>query len=985
MSFDARRLAIETVLGGGAVCLDSTLPGLGVGALALFKQWQAARRKDADFAGCRLEAFMDSMSRHLEALCRDHPEYRALDENAASIVLTAAITVLRDFAFDARAYQLDDGEDPARAARRLVRTKADRSGLPEEAAIVALVENVVEAWFRAMTEFPLERSAIESAFRTLLRERTEHLDAELTALRDAFFGTPILRSNREVLPAGTLAPSLLLDPAFAVVPFQGRETEMAELMAWCDDEPGPAVAVRLVVGPGGRGKTRLLTELAERLRERLDGQVQWRAGLLDLAETSLTPERLAQELRLQERVLIGIDRAEVRVGEVQAVLRAAWRQQEGRRVRVVLVARNAGEWWQRLTAQDCDAARVLQATPPAPVLKLLPFEQDRISRADYFEQARGAFRDVLPTSALPPSDLAPSVFDDELFADPLLLHMAALKSALGHEIEVTETALFEAVLESERRYWSVELARVGQSAALGETEAAATVLTLLQGVFDRTALKRIVSQVLTLAGRDLTVTADALTDALCTLYGRGDSSEVQPIGPDRLGEFLVAQNMRPTFEHPYPKLIDVALQVAAEPNRREANRTAVLTVLARLAGWRIEGRWLLKVLLDRRLDELIEPVITVAQETGDPIGKIAAVSLEAAEDAVVAELVVDRFPAQSVALRELAEVASRLATRDELPESSSETQRAERARRLNTHSNRLAGLGRRDEALAAIEETVSMYRVLDRTNPDDFRRPLAMSLINLSNRLAEFGRPEMAVAALTKIKEAVSMCRALEKANPNDFRLELGLSIDTLSNRLAELDRPKAAVAAIKEAVSIRRALAEARRTPLCPNLAASLNNLSTQLAKLGRRHRKAALEAIEEAVLIRRALAEARPDAFRPNLAASLNNLALRLSDFGRPEQAVVAIEEAVPVYRALAEVRPDVFRSDLATSLFNLALRLSDLGRPEPALAAIEEAVPMYRTLAAERPLIYGPQLGRAKALLKQLAADHGQLGFSRESCEQ
>jgi hypothetical protein len=57
----------------------------------------------------------------------------------------------------------------------------------------------------------------------------------------------------------------LLDPRREVVGFVGRESELAELAAWCQDNR--AGRLRLVTGPGGVGKTRLAVELASRMRK----------------------------------------------------------------------------------------------------------------------------------------------------------------------------------------------------------------------------------------------------------------------------------------------------------------------------------------------------------------------------------------------------------------------------------------------------------------------------------------------------------------------------------------------------------------------------------------------------------------------------------------------------------------------------------------------------------------------------------------------
>ncbi|MGW5667034.1 hypothetical protein [Micromonospora sp. NPDC003776] len=64
----------------------------------------------------------------------------------------------------------------------------------------------------------------------------------------------------------TVAPSSLvwlLYPSQQVVPFRGREAELRQLSAWCEDR-GESV-VRLVFAPGGYGKTRLALRLMDDL------------------------------------------------------------------------------------------------------------------------------------------------------------------------------------------------------------------------------------------------------------------------------------------------------------------------------------------------------------------------------------------------------------------------------------------------------------------------------------------------------------------------------------------------------------------------------------------------------------------------------------------------------------------------------------------------------------------------------------------------
>ena len=54
--------------------------------------------------------------------------------------------------------------------------------------------------------------------------------------------------------------------------------------------------------------------------------------------------------------------------------------------------------------------------------------------------------------------------------------------------------------------------------------------------------------------------------------------------------------------------------------------------------------------------------------------------------------------------------------------------RPDLAASLNNLAARLAGLGRREEALAAIQEAIDLYRELAAARPDAFRPDLAKSL-----------------------------------------------------------------------------------------------------------------------------------------------------------------------------------------------------------------------------------------------------------------
>jgi len=183
-----------------------------------------------------------------------------------------------------------------------------------------------------------------------------------------------------------------------------------------------------------------------------------------------------------------------------------------------------------------------------------------------------------------------------------------------------------------------------------------------------------------------------------------------------------------------------------------------------------------------------------------------------------------------VALADLAaEVTTGLVHR--LRETSTDTEHIDTgglARWLNNQSLRLAELGRREDALAAGEEAVALYRELAAARPDAFRPDLAGSLTNQCNRLSALGRREDALAAST---EAVDIRRELAAARPDAFRPDLAMSLHNQSNRLAGLGRPEDALAAITEAVDTDRELA-AIRPVFRESLAVSLTSFGILLTE---------------------------------------------------------------------------------------------------------------------------------------------------------
>jgi tetratricopeptide (TPR) repeat protein len=291
-----------------------------------------------------------------------------------------------------------------------------------------------------------------------------------------------------------------------------------------------------------------------------------------------------------------------------------------------------------------------------------------------------------------------------------------------------------------------------------------------------------------------------------------------------------------------------------------------------------------------------------------------------------------------------------------------------------TLSRLYSEVGRRDDALAAAEAAVRVYRELESTSGGTFRSEFGKSLSTLAVELREVGRRE---DALVRAEEAVHIYRDLARKSPDAFAPDLAASLNTLGAILRDAGRLEDALERAEEAVHIYRNLAHQRPEAFLPGLASSLTTLTPALGSLGR-HEEAFARA-EEAVQIYGELARQRPDSFLPGLAVSLNNLAIGLGNIGRLEDAVVRAEEAVHTYRQLAQKHPDSFLHDLALSLSTLSAGLGMLGRNEEALARGEEAVRIHRELAQLQPDAFLPALSGS---LHNLANTLSQLGREDEA---
>jgi tetratricopeptide (TPR) repeat protein len=686
-----------------------------------------------------------------------------------------------------------------------------------------------------------------------------------------------------------------------VVPLIGREDSKGELRAWLNRYA--SVSVRVLVGSGGRGKTRLALEVAREVSE-----LGWLAGFATAENFDrFRRQNAVEDWRWDKPILVIIDYAASRADQLQAWVRELVDASlDGRpKLRLLLLERQANRaiGWHATVFGPGDDPRSRAAN--ALLDPEEPIELPALDQLEFRRQVFGALLKRANAALEAPAKGADLEFDrllsDHRWAgDPLYLMMAGLAAAKSGVREALSLSRADLALSMGRN----ELDRIGRIGAArgidkqgrlpgGFVRHMAAIATLLQGLTITEARELAAREIDALrSSASLDSTVDALRDALPV---SGASDGVAPILPDIVGEGAILAWLGPNGGLSSSG-VDAAGRIMAVATASVGKVSATLM---------------------RTAQDFAEAGYTEPIQWLDALADAPETDLGALIDIAAA------LPAQTLALREtaaalygrIAEVL-RDAVEAEIATASGDQLQAIYAGTLSNLGNQLSHLGRPEEALTAAGEATGVYRVLVAARPDAFLRDFATSLNNLGNRLAELGQDEDALAAA---QEAIDIRRRLAAAHPDVFLLrDLGDSLNSEGLHLTGLGRSEEGLTAVQEATDIYRRVAAARPDAFLPGLAISLINLGKISNALGRH--EDALATAQEATDVYRRLAAAQSDAFLPYLAISLNNLGAFFGELGRPEQGLTAAQEATDIYRRVAIRQPDGFLPNLADSLTNL-----------------------------------------------------------------
>lgn len=764
-------------------------------------------------------------------------------------------------------------------------------------------------------------------------------------------------------------PSRMLNARRAVVPFTGRDGELALLRQWRDS--GARLAVRWLHGPGGQGKTRLAAQVAAEW-----GSDGWKVVAALHGPDADRPEPGSQDMRIEGAagLLIIVDYADRwLLTNLTWLFKNALLHQSGVVTRVLMVARTASSWPSVRGILDSYQADTSSQHLPA-------LGQESGERSGMFAAALNSFAAVyqLPNAeGIGP----PGLLEDSEFGLTLAVHMAALVAidacATGQRPPPEMAGLTMYLLDREQLHWA-RLYSDGTAAGATDSTYRTPPEVMNQAVFTAALTGTVTTSVGTklLGNLQLPSPGQILKDhSIC--YPSDDSNRaivLEPLYPDRLAEDFLALTVPGHFAD-YPAQAWAAA-TATSLLARDGDRSTpaawtprAITFLASAAHrWpHLGGDFLYPMLL--RDSQLAVDAGSAALVTIADLPDVSPAVLEAIEARLPDGQHVDLDPGIGALTRRMAE--HRLAF---------VTDPSERASIYHNLGFRLSNAGFSGEALDATQEAVAIRRrlarigrrrLLMRANPAAYEPDLALSLTNLSGRLAEMGRPDEALAA---IQEAVTIRRRLANADPV-HEPDLATSLAQLSISLSQLGDLDDALTAAQNAVAIRRRHAQGDAASE-QELATSLDNLGIRLSNAGLL--KEALTASEEATEILRRMAHANRSVHEFDLARSLVNLAARLAGVGRIDEALTIGQEAATVLNQLARGNPAKYEPYLAMSLNNLGVWLSDVGRREEGLAVTQESVDIKRRLVLGDPTAYEPDLAMS---LDNLGSQLAEIGRPEE----
>lgn len=730
-------------------------------------------------------------------------------------------------------------------------------------------------------------------------------------------------------------PSRLLHARYGAVAFTGRNRELAQLAEWQGDgENGPRVAVRLVHGEGGQGKTRLAAHFASASHR--GRWVSWKA--VHDAHAALMPLPSSLHAEGDLGIVVVVDYADRWPPSLlSGMLRWLADQQAALPVRVLLLARSAGHWWRSLS-YNLDKNDIEHDDMPLASLAETSGERAALYKAAV-EQFAAAMHVKAP-KPLPTPDL-----DQSDYRLVLSVHMAALAAVDAHvhnESAPTDPArVSEYLLVRESTHWST---LVPDSDGNPRTEqqlmGRAVYTAILTGAITPEQGEAALTRAKIISSPQL---APPILRDHAVFYPPQDPKLVlEPMYPDRLAEdFLALSTPTPdtpsTFIDPRTAEIPRLLVKPADDGNSGAQSqlpqwgSRTLTTLAEAA-----RRW--RHVAVKQLRPLLFSHPGLFIEAGGAV--LASLAANPHLDETALEALQPHLPPH----RQVNLDAGIAAITERLAES--RLQRAdtptEQLQILNELGTRLTYAGLYDQAGETTRRSLQLIGALPEDEKAEHASTAAVSLTNLGASLCAMGRP---TEALVPSEEAVRLIRPSANDGSPAHAARLAVALSNLREALVQTGQWSKALKPAREAVQLLRRHAQDSEI-YAPALAHALSGLGCCLWELGQHD--SAVVTTRSCLTVRQRLAHDNPGLYEPELAETLDNLATMLTRMGRHSEALDMQKAAVELLERLAEANRRAHGPRLGQSLDNLSLCMAEHGRYADAVAASGRAVAVRRQLA-------------------------------------
>ena len=596
----------------------------------------------------------------------------------------------------------------------------------------------------------------------------------------------ILAPARTPLPQD-FTPLQLIKARHAVVSFEER-SEYRKLRQWATtpartstdtaNGAGADIAVAVVTGKGGSGKTRMAVELCGDL-----SSTGWYTGFLRTT-TDVTDQELAALEDLATELMVVVDYAEeAQRGRLAEVFRALLVRRAP--TRIVLTARGADAWWDEFREEvEQDGLELSNTLVVSNLGKARQEEDQGLLNRIYIRAVRGFSARLyhsIPRSVGLPEDLGDTALDVVLRA---WLAVCDEQADTGEGIP-TRSDLYDKVLEIEFSQW--KKAPVLTKISTNHMRRAAATLSLLAPNQDEDEIDEVLSRLPEWEHEHLR--RSRFAELLVHTLLHGDSGDTVSVRPDPVAEHLILKvfgkkpdlldQVLPSDPLKVPGIEDPdsdesVVQRALLLGQQSQNVCVALTRAASLdptRARRLAGRAL------RARPHLWSSALDVALIQGGPFAHALEDVIASGADLPLAEIE-DVIPQGHGALRGAALAATRrLAT-------SAERSPEQQAHWANSLSVRLSDVGDREGALGAAREAVRLRRALAEAAPAAHTPNLAMSLNNLANILSDVGDREGALGAA---REAVGLYRALAEAAPAAHTPNLAGSLNNLASFLSDV------------------------------------------------------------------------------------------------------------------------------------------------------------------------------------------------------